>query len=57
MAQRLNLSRVKLEAWLKGYAIVPDDVFFAIVDLLLAHGLQEIAREEITRAVPARLGD
>ena len=45
LAARLNLSRVRIDVWLRGDVSVPDDVFSAVVDLLLEHDLQELAKD------------
>jgi hypothetical protein len=42
LSQQLDISRVRIDVWLRGDAPVPGDVFLAVVDLLLAHGLSEL---------------
>ena len=42
LAERLRISRIRIDVWLRGDAPVSEDAFSALVDLLLEHGLQEI---------------
>ena len=53
LAERLKISRVRIDVWLRGDAPVSEDVFSALVDLLLEHGLREIT-ESTTAAKHAR---
>ncbi len=39
LAKQLNVSRVRIDVWLRGDAPVPGDVFLAVVDILLEHGV------------------
>jgi hypothetical protein len=45
LAERLKISRVRIDVWLRGDAPVSEQVFSALIDLLLEHGLQEITEE------------
>lgn len=42
LAEHLKISRIRIDVWLRGDAPMPEDVFSALVDLLLEHGLREI---------------
>lgn len=44
LAGRLNVSRVRIDVWLRGDAPMPEEIFSAIVDLLLEHSLQELTK-------------
>ena len=44
LARQLNISRVRIDLWLHGGSPVPGDVFLAVVDLLLAHGLAQLKK-------------
>ena len=44
LAARLNVSRVRIDVWLRGDAPMPEEIFTAIVDLLLEHGLQALTK-------------
>ena len=48
LAERLKISRVRIDVWLRGDAPVSEDVFSALVDLLLEHGLQELTGDITT---------
>jgi len=44
LAQQLNISRVRIDVWLRGDSPVPGDVFLTVVDVLLAHDLAELKK-------------
>jgi hypothetical protein len=46
LAKRLNISRVRIDVWLRGDAPIPGDVFLAVVDILLAHGLATLKKSD-----------
>ena len=48
LAERLKISRVRIDIWLRGDAPVSEDVFSALIDLLLEHGLREITEDTAT---------
>ena len=53
LAARLKISRVRIDVWLRDDAPMSEDVFSALIDLLLEHGLQEIT-EDITAVKQAK---